>query len=108
MGREARTRMPREQVRQFCEKCHIRKLSFFGSVLRDDFRPTSDIDVLVEFQPGGKIGLFKTAHMENELSDLRGRKLDLRTPQDLSRYFRREVLENAEVQYAAIPIERRC
>lgn len=100
MAREARIRIPREQIRQFCKKYHIRKLSLFGSVLRDDFTPTSDIDVLVEFQPGGKIGLFKMAHMENELSDLIGRKVDLRTPQDLSRYFRQEVVENAEVQYA--------
>lgn len=54
---------------------HIRKLSLFGSVLRDDFKPTSDIDVLVEFEPGEKIGLFKIARMENELSDLMGRKV---------------------------------
>ena len=92
--------MPREQIRQFCRKHHIRKLSLFGSVLRDDFKPTSDVDVLVEFEPGKKIGLFKVARMENELSGLVGRKVDLRTPQDLSRYFRQEVLENAEVQYA--------
>jgi predicted nucleotidyltransferase len=92
--------MPREQIRQFCKKYHIRKLSLFGSVLRDDFKPTSDIDVLVEFESGEKIGLFKIAHMESELSDLMGRRVDLRTPRDLSRYFRQEVLENAEVQYA--------
>ena len=100
MVRKTRIRIPREQIRQFCKKYHIRKLSLFGSVLRDDFTPTSDIDVLVEFESGIKIGLFKIAHMESELSDLIGRKVDLRTPQDLSRYFRQEVLENAEVQYA--------
>ncbi len=100
MGREARIRMPGEQIRQFCMKYHIRKLPLFGSVLRDDFTPTSDIDVLVEFEPGEKIGLFKMAHMESELSDLMGRKVDLRTPQDLSRYFRQKILENAEVRYA--------
>ncbi len=100
MAREARIAIPREQIRQFCKRNRIRKLSLFGSVLRDDFTPTSDIDVLVEFQPEGRIGLFKMAHMERELSDLIGRKVDLRTPQDLSRYFRQEVLENAEVQYA--------
>jgi len=82
---------------QFAIKaCH----SLFGSVLRDDFKPTSDIDVLVEFESGKKIGLFKIAHMERELSDLMGRKVDLRTPLDLSRCFRQEVLENAGVQYA--------
>jgi len=100
MGHEVRIRMPREQIRQFCKKYHIRKLSLFGSVLRDDFKPTSDIDVLVEFESGKKIGLFKIAHMESELSDLMGRGVDLRTPRDLSRYLRQEVLENAEVQYA--------
>ncbi len=100
MARETRIRISRERIRLFCKKYHIRKLSLFGSVLREDFKPTSDIDVLVEFESGQRIGLFKIARMENELSSLMGRKVDLRTPQDLSRYFRQEVLENAEVQYA--------
>jgi hypothetical protein len=73
----------------------------FGSILRDDFRPQSDIDVLVEFEPQYVPGLLRLAGMERELSALLGnRKVDLRTPQDLSRYFRDEVLATAEVQYA--------
>ena len=91
----------REKIKDFCHRYHIVRLSFFGSVLRDDFRPTSDIDVLVEFEPEHVPGLFRLAHMERELSVLLGnRKVDLRTPQDLSRYFRDEVIATAEVQYA--------
>jgi predicted nucleotidyltransferase len=77
------------------------KLSLFGSVLREDFRPDSDVDVLVEFEEGHTPGFFGLARMEEELSKLLGgRKVDLRTPQDLSRYFREEVLASAAVQYA--------
>lgn len=91
----------REEIADFCRRNHISKLSFFGSVLRDDFRPTSDVDVLVEFEPEHVPGLFRLARMERELSALLGnRKVDLRTPQDLSRYFRDEVIATAEVQYA--------
>lgn len=90
-----------EALADFCRRNHIRRLSLFGSVLREDFRPDSDIDVLVEFEPGHSIGLIKMAGMEIELSRLFGRKVDLRTPQDLSRYFRDEVVSSAEVQYAA-------
>ena len=73
----------------------------FGSVLRDDFRPDSDVDVLVDFEPGQEPGLIALANMELELSELIGRKADLRTPEDLSRYFREKVVSTAEVQYAA-------
>lgn len=91
----------REGIAEFCRRHHISRLSFFGSVLRDDFRSTSDIDVLVEFEPEHVPGLFSLARMERELSALLGnRKVDLRTPQDLSRYFRDEVIATAEVQYA--------
>jgi predicted nucleotidyltransferase len=91
----------RDKIADFCRRHHIAKLSFFGSVLRDDFRSTSDIDVLVEFEPEHVPGLFSLARMERELSALLGkRKVDLRTPQDLSRYFRDEVVATAEVQYA--------
>lgn len=96
----ARIHIDREQITAFCRRHHIRKLALFGSVLRDDFRPDSDVDVLVEFEPGYAIGLIRLAGMELELSDILGRKVDLRTPADLSRYFRQEVLESAEVQYA--------
>ncbi|MCX5803953.1 MAG: nucleotidyltransferase family protein [Proteobacteria bacterium] len=92
--------VPKEQLEQFCRKYNIKSLSFFGSILREDFKPESDIDILVEFQPGHKIGFLKMAHIENELSEMFGRKVDLRTPEELSHYFRQEVIESAEVQYA--------
>jgi predicted nucleotidyltransferase len=97
--RSGRINLTKEQIAEFCQKNHIKKFAFFGSVLRDDFRSDSDIDVLVEIEPGIRIGLFDLAEMEIELSDMIGRKADLRTPQDLSRYFRDEVVSNAEVQY---------
>jgi len=75
-------------------------MSLFGSVLREDFGPDSNLDVLVEFEPGQSVGLIRLAGMQIELSDILGRKVDLRTPGDLSRYFRQEVLDSAEVQYA--------
>jgi uncharacterized protein len=100
MAQKARVKVPKEQVEEFCKKHRIRKLSLFGSALRADFKPTSDIDVLVEFEASCKVGLLKMARIENELSEILGRKVDLRTPGDLSRYFRQEVIENAEVQYA--------
>jgi hypothetical protein len=75
-------------------------MSLFGSALREDFGPESDVDILVEFEPGQSVGLIRLAGMEIELSDIFGRKVDLRTPGDLSRYFRQEILDSAEVQYA--------
>ncbi len=100
MGEKNNIRLPREKVAEFCKRNRIRKLSLFGSALRGDFRPDSDIDVLVEFEPGHVPGLAFFA-MENELSEILGRKVDLNTPQFLSRYFREQVLAEAEVQYAA-------
>ncbi|MCD4687456.1 MAG: nucleotidyltransferase family protein [Anaerolineae bacterium] len=91
--------IPQAALATFCQRHHIRRLSLFGSVLRDDFGPESDIDVLVEFQPGHVPGLITLAGMEIELSTLLGRKVDLRTPGDLSRYFRDDVLSHAQVQY---------
>jgi hypothetical protein len=91
---------PKEKLAQYCRKNHIRRLSLFGSFLHGDFRPDSDIDFLVEFDPAHIPGLIRLAGMENELSGMLGRKADLRTPEDLSRYFVQEVLETAEVQYA--------
>jgi len=88
-------------IAEFCRRHHIRRLSFFGSILREDFRTDSDVDVLVEFKPGREVGLFRLAAMERELSELLGgRKADIRTPEDLSRYFRSKVMSIAEVQYA--------
>lgn len=92
--------IPKDQVAEFCKKNHIRKLSIFGSALRDDFTPASDVDVLVEFDPLRIPGLIRLAGMEIELSEIIGRKVDLRTAQDLSRHFRQEVVESAGLQYA--------
>ena len=92
--------MPYEKIAKFCKRNHIRRLSLFGSVLRGDSTPDSDIDFLVEFDPDHIPGLIRLAGMEIELSEILGRKVDLRTPDDLSPYFRKEVLDSAEVQYA--------
>ena len=93
--------IPKTELADFCRMHGIRRLSIFGSALRGDFDPQSDIDVLVEFAPDCAPGLLGIAGMEIELSALfDGRKVDLRTPEDLSRYFRQDILETAEVQYA--------
>jgi len=91
--------IPKEFLREFCEWDHIRKLSLFGSVLTPRFRPESDIDVLVEFDPGHTPGLLTLAGMENEISERLGRKVDMRTAEDLSRYFRDEVVASALPQF---------
>ena len=96
-----RIAIDQQQIAKFCRRNHIRKLAFFGSVLRDDFDEESDVDVLVEFEPGFPVGLIRMAGMEIELSGIIGRKADLRTASDLSRYFRDRVLAEAEVRYAA-------
>ncbi len=96
-----RIAVDKEKVAAFCRKNHIRRLALFGSVLRMDFHTDSDVDVLVEFEPESVPGLFGVARMERELTALLGgREVDLRTPEDLSRYFRQRVLKEAEVQYA--------
>lgn len=93
--------VPEQELAGFCRENRIAKLSLFGSVLREDFGPDSDVDVLVEFEDGHVPGFFGLARMEGELSALiGGRKVDLRTPRDLSPYFREEVLHSAAVQYA--------
>jgi uncharacterized protein len=95
---QVKIKVPGDKIITFCRRHHISRLAIFGSVLRDDFRPDSDIDVLVEFEPGYTPGLaFFT--METELSQILGRKVDLNTPQFLSRYFRNQVLAEAEVMY---------
>lgn len=89
--------MPQERIAGFCRRHHIRRLALFGSILRDDFGPESDVDVLVEFEPGTRVGLsFFT--MQDELTTILGRQVDLNTPGFLSRYFRDEILSAAEVQ----------
>ena len=96
----ARITIDREKISDFCRKHHIRKLAFFGSVLREDFKPESDVDVLVEFEQGYIPGLaFFT--MERELSEILNYKVDLNTSQFLSPYFRDQVLAEAEAQYVA-------
>ena len=92
--------LPQQVIAEFCQRNHIRTLALFGSVLREDFRPDSDVDVLVEFEPGHTVGLLRMAGLEMELSEVVGRKVDLRTPAELSRYFRDEVARSSEVQYA--------
>lgn len=94
-----RVNFTKDQIRRFCQRNHIKKLALFGSILREDFNQNSDIDVLVELDRRYKIGYIKMAEMEIELSEMLGRKVDLRTPDELSDYFRDKVLEEAEVQY---------
>jgi predicted nucleotidyltransferase len=91
----------RVRLAEFCRRHHIRRLSFFGSVLGADFRPDSDVDVLVEFEPSRIPGLLTLAGLEIELSELLGRKADVRTAEDISRYFRDEVVAKAQLMYAA-------
>jgi predicted nucleotidyltransferase len=91
----------RSELSAFCRKHRIRRLAFFGSVLRDDFGPESDVDVLVEFDPNAKIGLIKFARIEIELGKIIGRKVDLNTEGFISKYFRDRVLSEAEEVYVA-------
>ena len=99
-GKQLPIVFPKEKVAAFCRQHNIRKLSLFGSVLREDFTPESDIDFLVEFLSDAKITYFDLAQMERELSEMfDGRQIDLRTLAELSPYFRQEVLETAVVQY---------
>ena len=98
LNRQAQIAFPQEKIAEFCRKHHIKKLAIFGSVLRSDFRADSDIDVLVEFDPDHIPGLAFFA-MADELSEILGHKVDLNTPQCLSRYFRDKVLQEAVVQY---------
>jgi predicted nucleotidyltransferase len=97
----ARIDIPDDKISDFCRQNRIKRLALFGSVLRDDFRPDSDVDVLVEFEPDARVGLLGLARMEIELSDLLGRKVDLNTPGFLSDHFRQEVLAEAEIWYDA-------
>ena len=90
--------IPYDRIAQFCQKNHIRKLSLFGSVLRDDFTYNSDVDVLVEFEPGNTPG-FEFVTMQEELSGMLGRKVDLNTAGFLSDYFREEIMREAQSLY---------
>lgn len=90
----------RSELDAFCRRHHIIKMSLFGSALRDDLKPDSDIDLLVEFDKNHIPGLFDLAGMEIELKEIIGRNIDLRTPAELSRYFRDDVMKKAKVEYA--------
>jgi len=94
-------RIPKKQLAEFCKNNHITKLSLFGSAIRDDFGPNSDVDMLVEFGPEARFGLIGFAGLELELSEILGRKVDLNTPDCVSKYYREKVFAEAEVQYDA-------
>jgi len=98
--KRAKIVIPTKKVAEFCRKYNIRRLALFGSVLGDDFSSDSDVDVLVEFEPGTRMGL-KFFALQDELSRILGRKVDLNTPGFLSKYFRDKVMEEAEDQYAS-------
>ncbi len=98
---KSRIDIPRAQIEDFCQRHHIRRLSLFGSVLRDDFGTQSDVDVLVEFEPEARVGMIRLAGIELELSGILKRKVDMHTPGFISKYFREQVLAEAEDQYVA-------
>ena len=93
--------IPQKKIAEFCQRHHIRRLALFGSALRDDFTPDSDVDVLVEFEPGTRVGMIRLAGIELELSRILSRKVDMHTPGFISKYFRDQVLAEAEDQYVA-------
>ena len=93
--------IPHDDLREFCARHGIRKLALFGSVLREDFAPDSDVDVIVEFKPGEHVGLIRLGTIEAELSDLLGHRADVNMPEMLGRHFRDEVLAGAETIYDA-------
>jgi predicted nucleotidyltransferase len=98
---KTRINLPKDRIAEFCKKNQVRRLSLFGSVLREDFGADSDVDILVEFEPGTRIGLIRLSGLEIELGKIIGRKVDLNTPGFLSKYYRDEVLAEADVQYDA-------
>jgi uncharacterized protein len=93
--------IPEQQLAELCRRYHVRELALFGSVLRDDFRPDSDIDVLVEFEPGAPIGLLEYIRLQGELATLFARDVDLVEKVGLKRFVRDNVLQSAQVLYAA-------
>jgi len=101
MAYSLKQKISQNELAEFCRKNHIKKLSVFGSAIRDQLGPDSDIDLLVEFEKDHTPGLFSIIRMEMELAEILGRKVDVRTAEDLSRYFRDEVVQNAQLQYQA-------
>jgi predicted nucleotidyltransferase len=98
---EERISIPKDRIAEFCKRNQVRRLSLFGSVLREDFGPDSDVDILVEFEPGTRMGLIRLSGLEIELGKIVGRKVDLNTPGFLSKYYRDQILTEADVQYDA-------
>jgi len=94
-------KIPKDQIDAFCARHRIRRLSFFGSILREDFSHESDVDVLVEFEPEQRIGLIQLARIENELGGILGRKVDLNTPGFITKYLINRIQSEAEVLYDA-------
>jgi predicted nucleotidyltransferase len=99
MGYSLEQKISKERLIEFCKRNHIRRLSIFGSAISGQLGPESDVDLLVEFEANHTPGLFSIVRMEMELAQTLGRKVDLRTPEDLSQYFRDEVIRDAKVQY---------
>ena len=98
---QARISIPKDRIAEFCVRNRVRRLSLFGSVLREDFDPDSDVDILVEFEPGARMGLIRLSGLEIELGKIVGRKVDLNTLGFLSKYYRDQILSEADVQYDA-------
>ena len=98
---EARISIPKDRIAEFCKRHQVRRLSLFGSLLREDFGPDSDVDILVEFKPNTRMGLIQLSGLEIELGKIIGRKVDLNTPGFLSKYYRDQILTEADVQYDA-------
>lgn len=98
---EIKISIPRDKISEFCRRNQIRRLSLFGSVLREDFSPDSDVDILIEFEPGTRVGMIRLSGLEIELSNIIGRKVDLNKPGFLSKYYRDQILAEADVQYNA-------
>lgn len=98
---QARISIPKDRITEFCVRNRVRRLSLFGSVLREDFGPDSDVDILVEFEPGARMGLIRLSGLEIELGKIVGRKVDLNTIGFLSKYYRDQILTEADVQYDA-------
>jgi len=98
--KRAKIKLPKKRIVDFCRRHNVRRLALFGSVLGEDFAPDSDVDILIEFEPGTRIGLRFFA-LQDELSQIVGRKVDLNTPGFLGKYFRERVMEEAEDQYAS-------
>ncbi len=94
--------LPQAELQAFCKRNPIQKMAFFGSVLRNDFRAESDVDILIELEPGVPVGFFKFVEMQDELSQIIGRTVDLNTPHSLSRHFRQKVLQSAQIIYERI------